>query len=97
MKEFIVLTGESVITEKIMQAESLEKLIEKISNTQRGNPAFKNPLELNTIFGVLSSIILQVSLMEYQIYKNKPFNFENLLYTHHKKMEGIKWNIVKMN
>jgi hypothetical protein len=58
MKEFIVLTGESVITEKIMQAESLEKLIEKISNTQRGE-------------------------MEYQIYKNKPFNFENLLYTHH--------------
>jgi hypothetical protein len=65
MKEFIVLTGESVITEKIMQAESLEKLIEKISNTQRGK-------------------------MEYQIYKNKPFNFENLLYTHHKKLEGIK-------
>ena len=30
MKEFIVLTGGSVITEKIMQAESLEKLIEKI-------------------------------------------------------------------
>jgi hypothetical protein len=48
-----------------MQAESLEKLIEKISNTQRGK-------------------------MEYQIYKNKPFNFENLLYTHHKKLEGIK-------
>jgi len=65
MKEFIVLTGESVITEKIMQAESLEKLIEKISNTQRGK-------------------------MEYQIYKNKPFNFENLLYTHHNE-KFFKW------